>query len=488
MTGFNREAFALRDSVCADEEHCTDRYAAVLGVPLAQVDAELQLITQGVAGEHNSLKLKAEGFFLARQRVLFELRAMGQPVSVQRARDFVRVLQAYDVFQSLQAIAEALPTTAEIRGGLVYYNLPAASPKDNDDPMLNPSDAMVLCSLSSKLKTFAAAEAKVGHRPITRVDVPAALKEHGYSGFPRQVTPSQEQADSLRSLIERKSRLAPYVDFRVHPWVDAKWLERSGSDSREKNRVSEEVLHAVSEEAESVTGIGGTGEALVAAATVRAAASMASSTLGAAPYLAAATRFAHAMAIVGSFGAPGIQVAASYVTRLTAVAARRGFTVMATFDTQLRRHAAAENWTREEIADLFAGRPAVGDKESFDSILRAVLDDCQERRLAQPKPQAPRPQQQPQQQQQQHGRGQQGQRQQQQRDRRHDDQGRRPDRDGRGSDQRPDKRRRGGSGGGGGGGRSGDAPLALMPPPGAPPQIAGTPPPRRRGGQQNGPR
>ena len=59
MAAFNREAFALRDSVCADEEHCSERYAAVLGVPRAQVDAELQLITQGVAGEHNSLKLKA---------------------------------------------------------------------------------------------------------------------------------------------------------------------------------------------------------------------------------------------------------------------------------------------------------------------------------------------------------------------------------------------------------------------------------------------
>ena len=375
MTGFNREAFALRDSVCADEEHCSERYAAVLGVPFAQLDAELQLITQGVAGEHNSLKLKAEGFFLARQRVLFELRAMGQAVSVPRARDFIRVLQAYDVFPSLQAITEALPTTAKLKGGLVFYGLPAASPKNNEEPMLNPADAMILCSLGSRLKAFAAAEAKVGHRPVTRVEVAAAVKEHGYAGFPRKVTPLQEQDYALRGLIERKSRLAPYVDLRLHPWVDSAWLERSGAPGRPS--MSEELLHAVGEEAASATGISGTGEALVAAATARAAASVASSSLQAGPYLAAAVRLANAMAIVASFGAPGVEVAASYVTGLTVLAARRGFTVMAAFDTRLRRHAAAENWTREEIADLFAGRPSVGDKESWDSILRAVLDDRQ---------------------------------------------------------------------------------------------------------------
>ena len=198
--------------------------------------------------------------------------------------------------------------------------------------------------------------------------------DQGFAGFPRGVAPSQDQADALKGMMERKGRLAPFVDLRVAPWCDPAW-HRGGAAAPSLQEV---LLHAVGEEAASVTGVAGTGDALVAAATARAAASVVSVPLQAAAYLAAVVRVVKTLALVGSFGAQaGVGVAAAYTSGPTALAARRGFTVMSQFDTRLRKHAAAsENWTANELAALFSWDSlGAGVREMTDLILRVVLEE-----------------------------------------------------------------------------------------------------------------
>ena len=149
---------------------------------------------------------------------------------------------------------------------------------------------------------------------------------------------------------ETASRYMQMFDIKVAPWCEPSWFRKTGDKSGKEIRP--EVLCNVSEAASQFTSLAD-GEALVQAASIKAAAAISRQSVSSGHYMAALLRLMTAFAAAGSLGPGGLGVALAYATDLSMILADTYFGTMVKYDTRHRREASAQDWSKADLAATF---------------------------------------------------------------------------------------------------------------------------------------
>lgn len=293
-TDFDAAVFRQKSRLAKDEEAPSLEFAEVLGLDHGVLTGTLALVTPTVNGEHNALALESDGLLLLRQRVAFEVAALGAKVNKDRLRDLVRVCQRTES-QDLEALAFTYKGT-DLATALRYEDLPQALKDKNGKPMLALKERTIVHRLQAHLDVLR--EAKGGAKSAAQeYDVAGNLAAQGLDALPVSVRPTHAMVTKLVALQRDRARLLPFISLKTELWYNAMaWVKDNGSETE-----SLELLRAVGEEMDGLAE-GVSGQSLAHAAGLRCAVALEKRQIPSGVFLATVSQFLASAAVTGALG------------------------------------------------------------------------------------------------------------------------------------------------------------------------------------------
>ena len=347
--------------MCCDTVTVSPEFAAAIdggSRGATVINAELALIKGEGGGEHASDKLAEDDFLLLRQVVYFETTCVAVAVEAGPTRQLIRALQAYGL-GSLEEAASIYGTVTDISNGLVHEGLHDNSTFTDDSCILGPKARKVLLKVAAALKqsvqaTAAAKPPGAQRVPVRRLDLVAAHLEQGFSGFSRATAPARAMV--YKAMVDKEDGhqvAMPFADLRFAPWSDAKWAKAGGGEE-----FSTGMLQAVGAEAAAL-GDAASAADLLKGAALRRAATISSTSMTHAHFVAALSRYMTALAVAGALGPKGMPVVLGYLMDVNLLVVNRSCPFAQLYDKKLHEDIAATEVATAGVVARLSGLDAV---------------------------------------------------------------------------------------------------------------------------------